>query len=657
MSDKELTKLPIGSVRPSGWLMSQMVQMCNLHRRLGSLDGMMKGGRWTGGDALAKFVRGGVLLAAAMNDRSMFERLTGHVKFILSSANEGGDFGPKGMSQLAKIESVKAILSVYEYSKDERLMHFLKRYFKHQYDTLDLDPCWYTSRARLLDEMGAVSAAYDDCASEWLKDLAEKLRDCSNDWFRLGEKFAYRRPASKYLSQSKLKRIKKIVSSYDCAESESNPKLKPLTKDFVEKQWKKQLAAIELDGVSVAKAIKYAAVYGSFIGDENLKRLSKKMLSDLQLYHGTPLGMFTCDPYLAGNSATRGIDVEAAVETVESIVEVMRLTADMKLADSLERIVFNLLPAACFKDGSAVQDMICVNQAVASTFSSGSAKGDAELKKLFRRFPLMQSQTGNAYGVKRLSRGALAMLSAYPLYLGAACFKKGEELNFFTYMPCVIDVSVNGVRLVLSEKTGYPFRNSVIFKVEKASDEVEVKFRFRVPTGCTMQLISGGEVVASGNKDIEVKSTLKTGSTFTLKMDIPLSIEENRDGTVSMFKGNVLLSYKLPHDAYLVDGKTYKVVAIKKWNVAPVLSRRVIAKKRVLLESERTVVGEITDAPFNVDEPPFELKIRAKNVVNWEQVYKLGGRRPTFSEESIERSFVPFGCTLMHIAAFYKCVK
>ena len=234
---------------------------------------------------------------------------------------------------------------------------------------------------------------------------------------------------------------------------------------------------------------------------------------------------------------------------------------------------------------------------------------------------------------------------------------KDEELNFLTYTPCVMDVSVGGSNLTISERTGYPFRNAVVFKVEKADGEPEVKINFRVPKNTYMQLISGGQIVASGTREISVKCILKAGSTFMLKMNIPLTVETNEDGTRSLFKGNLLMALKLPNEIRqdASDRRTLLVKCTKKWNITPVLSKKA---SRKLFEEERVVVNEISNVPFR--QAPFELKIRSKNVLNWE--YDVNGfeqipKKCSFSEESLERTYVPFGCTLTRIAKFPKCLK
>ncbi len=642
--DKNLKKLPLGAVKPQGWLLDEILLASNLQKRIGSLSGLVKDGEWTGGESLPRYVRGLILLACALDDKTLKEKVTSYMTPIFASANEGGDFGPKNtLSMTPKIEAVKTLLIYYEATGNERVLPFLKKFFKSQFNTYSLSSTWYDSRARLLEEIGAIEAVYRETDLEWLQDLGEKLRDSSNDWFKLAAHFPYKKSYQNYISQTTLKHIQKQVLTFESVQ-ESAKKRKTLTPQFANKQWnkKRHRVAVETSGVNLAKAVKYPAVYGRFIGDDNLKNLSLKLVGALEKHHGTPLGTFACAPRIASVKGVGTVDVEAGVEMLESLVEVVKETKDYALVDMIERIVFNLVAGASFDDCSAVQDTVYINQTEASQT---------------RKLPYADED--NAFYTKKASRGAIALLSAYPLFLQTVCMLKDDELNFLTYAPCTMDISVGGCNLTLSERTGYPFRNAVVFKVESADGEPEVKINFRVPKNTSMQLISGGQIVASGTKEISVKCILKAGSTFMLKMNIPLTIEENADGTRSMFKGNLLMALKLPCETKqdASDRRTLSARCTKKWNVAPVLSKKASKK---LLEEERLVVNEISDVPFRQENPPFELKIRSKNVLNWE--YDSNGfeqipKKCSFSEENLERTYVPFGCTVTRIAKFPKCLK
>lgn len=643
--EKSMNKLPLGAIRPQGWLNDQMQLMSNLQRRIGALSGFVKDGEWSGGESLPRYVRGLILLSSALDDKMLKEKIASFISPIFASANEGGDFGPKNtLSQTPKIEAVKALLTYYEATGNERVLPFLKKFFKNQFNTHTVSAMWFDSRARLLEEIEAIDAVYKETDLEWLHDLGEILRDASCDWFKIASRFPYKKPYNRYISQTALKHVQKVVLNGESVEKAAK-RHKPFTPEYADKEWKKRAhqRAVTTSGVNIAKAIKYPVTYGRFIGDKDLSLISLKMIAALEKHYGTPIGAFSCSPRLASNKGVCAVDVESAVEMMESLVEVIRETRDYHAVDLLEKIAFNLVPGACFEDCSAVQDTVFVNQVEASAS---------------RKLPY--SDAVGSFFTKKASRGAIAALSAYPIYMQAACMTCDNELNFLTYTPCTMDIAVGGAILTIAERTGYPFRNTVVFKVEQATVDTEVKINFRVPGGTMMQLISGGQVVASGTKEISVKCILKTGSTFMLKMNIPLAVEENSDGSESLYKGNLLMSLKLPYEITqdAQDRRMLYVKSLKKWNVAPILARKGGAKS--LHEEERTEVNDITQKPFSFDIPPFELKIRSKNVTNWDfdvngfaQIPKNG----SFSEESLERAYVPFGCTLVRMAKFPKCQR
>ena len=51
--DKNLKKLPLGAIKPQGWLLDEMLLASNLQKRIGSLSGLVKDGEWNGGESRA----------------------------------------------------------------------------------------------------------------------------------------------------------------------------------------------------------------------------------------------------------------------------------------------------------------------------------------------------------------------------------------------------------------------------------------------------------------------------------------------------------------------------------------------------------------------------------------------------------------------------
>lgn len=624
--------------------------MSDLQKRLGSLQGLTKNGEWSSGEYLPRYTRGLIMIAAVLDDKLLKEKAASFIQLIINSMEPGGDFGPNGYRSLTpKIEAIKALLCYYELTNDERIIPFIKRYFKYQFNTYSVFDTWYDSRARLLDMTCGLEAVYRSTNLEWLQDLGEYYREKSTDWFAIAKKFPYKKPYSEYITKRSLKKVCRMVNDYALVDAEkTNPKLKEFNSEFVDGAWKKKThkVSVETSGVNIAKALKYPVSYGRFVGDDELGSLSLKFLAGVMRSHGTPMGTFSCDTRIEGDSKSRGTDVEASVEMMESLIEIIQGTGNFDCCDLLERITFNMIPAACFDDCTAVQDIVLVNQIEASET---------------RNRPDSDEQYSNAYITKKLSKGSVAVLSAFPLYMQAVCMQKDDELNFMTYAPCNFDIQTGGVRMTISEKTGYPFRNTVVFKVENATGEPEVKMNFRVPKNTSMQLISGGQIVATGNRIITVRCVLRAGSTFMLKMNIPIVAEDNDDETVSLYKGNVLMSLKVPHEiSPSEDRRILNVNTTKKWAISPVLDKKSVNGFRAPADQEKTLVNDFTDMPFSFENPPFEIKIRSKNVLNWD--YDVDGfttipKKCIFSEESHERTYIPFGCSLLHVSAFPKCLR
>lgn len=127
--DKNLKKLPLGAIKPQGWLLDEMLLASNLQKRIGSLSGLVKDGEWNGGESLPRYVRGLILLSCALDDKTLKEKVVSYMAPIFSSANEGGDFGPKNtLSLTPKIEAVKTLLTYYEATGNERVLPFLKKF-------------------------------------------------------------------------------------------------------------------------------------------------------------------------------------------------------------------------------------------------------------------------------------------------------------------------------------------------------------------------------------------------------------------------------------------------------------------------------------------------------------------------------------------------
>lgn len=649
-TDTFFRRLPVGSIVPEGWLGRQIEIVNALQKRMGADTALLSGEAWKSGEIFPRYVRGLILLAGALGEPQLRAKADGYMHAVFDAAGEGGDFLPADIDGTApKTEAVKTLLAYYELTGDDKAIATLRKFFKYRFNTLSVTHPWYHARARLLDEVAAMDAVYRTGDFEWLKDLAEALRDKSPDWFRLAVRFPYKKAAEKCISPSAVKKALKVIENAEHPRETKRPK--PFTPEKTEAEWKSPAHQflVETDAVNLAKAVKYPCTYGAFMGDKELRKLSLRLIANLDKFHGNATGMFAADRRLGGTSPARGVDVEAAVEMMESLVTVLEHTGECVCADMLEQIAYNVVGAAAFDDASAVEDIVMVNQLECSV----------RRKEFFSEYPF-----GNAFARGGITRGGVALLSAYPLFMRALCMTRGaDELNFFAYAPCTIETEVRGAKLRIKEETGYPFRNSVVFKVTEADGDVDVRINFRVPRYTTMQLISGGQTVASGTGLISVKCTLRTGSTFMLRLDIPLTAVTNRDSSLSFVKGSVLMASRLGFETSAKNcpaGGATEVNAVKKWSFSPVVAKKSSGGRRTLYDNEQTIVNKMPEKPFDRDNPPFELRFQCKNVLNWD--FDINGfsaipQTPKFSEEALERAFVPFGCTSVRVAQFPPCYR
>ena len=61
-----LKKLPVGAIRPEGWLKDQLMLLNELQKKLGTSKSMIKDGGWAGDEALPRYARGLILLSGVL---------------------------------------------------------------------------------------------------------------------------------------------------------------------------------------------------------------------------------------------------------------------------------------------------------------------------------------------------------------------------------------------------------------------------------------------------------------------------------------------------------------------------------------------------------------------------------------------------------------
>jgi hypothetical protein len=154
---KPYIELPIGAIRPAGWMEEQMNRMrTGMTGHLDHIYEPVMGQRngWLGGDGDVwergpYWIDGLLPLAYIMNDKALIAKVQPWIEWALASQKPDGYFGPdtdrtpeRGLQRnnahdwWPKMVMLKVMQQYYSATGDERVIAFLTGYFKYQLQQL-----------------------------------------------------------------------------------------------------------------------------------------------------------------------------------------------------------------------------------------------------------------------------------------------------------------------------------------------------------------------------------------------------------------------------------------------------------------------------------------------------------------------------------------
>src|SRR6201994_3848586 len=168
----------------------------------------------------------------------------------------------------------------------------------------------------------------------------------------------------------------------------------------------------------------------------------------LDAYHGLPNGIFRADEHLAGPDPSQGTELCTVVETMFSYEQDFAILGSAQIADRLERVTYNALPATLSNDMWLHQYDQQPNQ-IACTRAHRQWSTNGPDSNLFGLAPHFGCCTAN------LHQGWPKFVSS--MWMGTA----DGGLVVAAYAPSEVNVNVSGHPVRIREETEYPFRDSV----------------------------------------------------------------------------------------------------------------------------------------------------------------------------------------------------
>jgi len=617
--------LPIGSIRPRGWLARQLrVQADGLSGHLDEFWPDVKRSRWFGGDAegwerAPYWLDGVVPLAFILDDRALKAKVNRYMDYILTHQQGDGWLGPLAMvvtdgapeakyyDLWAQFLALKAIIQYGDATGDERVASTVERSLRKIDRHIDSYPLFNWGQYRWFEALIAIYWLFERTGGEWLLDLATKLHAQGFHW---GEFFA-RWPLIEPTPRGRWNYMGHVVNNAMA------PKAHAL--------WWRQTAD-ERD---------HAAVYD--------------IIDKLDRYHGMVTGIFTGDECIAGKRPTQGTELCAVVEYANSLEVLLSIFSDPAFGDRLEKIVFNALPATFAPDMWSHQYDQQVNQVECSIREGRIWNTNGPDSNIFGVEPNYGCCTAN------LSQG-------WPKFAAHLWMATGDGgLAAVAYAPSAARLLVDGVPTAVTLETDYPFREhlSLSITVERP---VTFPLYLRIPgwaMGARLQLAGGEPIRPRPGGFHSIHREWCDTTDISLNLPMRPSLRFGFNGSVAIERGPLVYSLKIGEDWRRIHADLpFRELPHADWEVYPTTAWNYAldVNEETLAEDVSFTERPLGELPFSPEGAPMSAEVRGRRVPQWAMENGLAAdvpESPVVSSEPLETlTLIPYGCTNLRVTEF-----
>ncbi len=609
-----LIPLPLGSIRPAGWLAKQLrLQADGLSGYLDEFWPDVARSGWIGGDAEGwergpYWLDGLVPLAFLLDDDRLKEKAGRWVSHIVAHQTKGGWLGPGEHSHdpWPVVVAIKAMLQYREATGAPDVLPAMLAAAGALPGVLDMHPLTSWAGFRWPELAYVLLRLHELGGDDALLDTAARVSRQGYDWIAHFRDLPYKERDTTWRYDNHV--------------------------------------------VNHAMAIKTPAVLRGVTGGDGLKKLARHIVDVLDRYHGQASGVFSGDESLAGRMPSQGTELCAVVEYLFSLEVLLAEFAQPWMADRLERIAFNALPATFAPDMWSHQYDQQANQVVCAVADD----------------PVYTNNGGdaNTFGLEPHFGCCLAnMHQGWPKFAAHLWMTvPGGGLAALSYAPCTVATTVAGVPVEVHVATDYPFAEKVAITVH-SERPVAFPLKLRIPAWVRGASVEAPplESVSADPGTFHVIDRLWHGTTdVTLTLPMRPAMEEHPHGW-SVSHGPLVYALKIGErwERILADKPghelphgDWEVHPTTPWSYALMIDPASPAES---VEIVREAVGEL---PFSPDGAPVQAFVPGCRVGNWG--LERGAAAPPPASPVVagtpERlTLIPYGCTNLRVTVFPRC--
>jgi hypothetical protein len=612
-----LVKLPIGSIEPRGWLLSQLQLMrSGFTGRLAELSKFlkddsgwltMKGRGW---EEMPYWLKGYGDLGYVLRNPEIIAKAKKWLDAALSSQQPDGYFGPPGNKEnhdlWPNMVMLFALQSLYEATGDERVIPFMTRYFRYELNLPDehlLAGSWQKLRGG--DNLESVYWLYNRTGEKFLIDLGRRLFERTSDW------------------------------TSDILNAERD------------KKWE---ASSFYHGVNIAMGIRQPGVYYQQSKDKKyIEAVEKNYRMIMDEYGQQPGGMFGADENIRPGCGDprQAAETCSMVEFMYSNESLLKITGEIRYAERCEEIAYNSLPASMTPDLKALHYLTAPNLISCDSSGEHDFQNDGTLVS-YDPWSYRCCQHNVAFGWPYFAE-----------HLWLATLDNG--LAAVLYAPSQVKAKVgDGIEVRIAEDTWYPFGDFIDLKLW-LDRPVEFPLYLRIPEWCDKAriIINGKPMDASLQPGQYAVVKRRWRNSDLVRLELPMRIETRTwkkiGNAVSVKRGPLWYSLKIGEEWKRYGGTdewpAWEILPTTPWNYGFVLDP---AKPdaSIVLASQKPPAYQ----PFEPEAAPIMLRAKAKRIPQWQAERKMVGKvppSPIKSDQPIEEiTLIPMGCVRLRISVF-----